>query len=239
MQKISSLAYTNDPADYDSDEAFANFRPVTVGSIGEGKLYRSASPINDKYGRRVAAGRLVEQAGVKTVMNMADTDEEVAAFASEDGFDNAYYLDLFQNGHVIALGMPINFASNEFAEMIVKGLTFLSGQETPYLLHCTEGKDRAGFGSMIIEMLMGASETEIVDDYLLSYLNYYHLDTEDDAEKLGMIAEKNIREMLRAVAYLEKGADLAGTDLAAAAENYLIANGMDAEALKTLKEKLR
>ena len=238
-QQVNSLAYTDDPADYNSDEIFANFRPVTVGGIGEGKLYRSASPINDEHGRSAVANRLIEQAGVKAVMNMADTGEELAGFAAEEGFDSAYYLDLVQSGHVIALGMPINFASDEFAEYIVKGLTFLSNQETPYLIHCTEGKDRAGFGCMIVEMLMGASEEEVVADYLISYLNYYHLDNEADAEKLEMIAEKNIREMIRTVAGPEKGANLVDTDLAAAAESYLIVHGMDAEVLKTLKEKLR
>ena len=81
-QRINSLVYTNEPTDYDSDEVFANFRPVTVGDIGEGKLYRSCSPVNNECGRRAVAGRLIEQAG---------------------------------------------------------------------LIHCTEGKDRAGFGSMIAE----------------------------------------------------------------------------------------
>ena len=238
-QQINSLVYRDDPADYDSDEIFANFRPVSVGSIGEGKLYRSASPINNEHNRSAVADRLIEQAGVKAVMNMADTDEEIARFAAGENFDSAYYLNLFQNGHVIALGMAINFAADEFAEDIIKGLTFLSGQEPPYLIHCAEGKDRAGFGSMIVEMLMGASEEEIVSDYLVSYVNYYHLDLESDAEKLDMIAERNIREMLRAVAGLEKGADLAEVDLAAAAENYLIAHGMDAEILQALKEKLQ
>jgi protein tyrosine/serine phosphatase len=243
-QQVNSLVYTDDPADYDSDEEFANFRPITVGGIGEGKLYRSASPVNDEHARSAVANRLIEQAGIKAVMNMADTDEELAGFAAKEDCDSAYYLELVQNGHVIALGMEINFASDEFAEKIVEGLTFLSAQETPYLIHCTEGKDRAGFGSMIIEMVMGASEEEIVADYLVSYLNYYHLDAEEDAEKLDMIAEKNIREMIRAVAGLKKGADLAdadlaAADLAAAAKNYLIDHGMDAEALKTLQEKLR
>ena len=238
-QKINSLVYTNDRTDYDSDEIFANFRPVTVGEIGEGKLYRSCSPVNNKYGRSAVSCRLIEQAGVKAVMNMADTDEEIAGYAAEEGFDSAYYMDLVQNGHVITLGMPVDFASDEFAEAIVKGLTFLSGQDTPYLIHCTEGKDRAGFGSMIVEMLMGASEEEIVADYLISYQNYYHLDPETDAEKLMMIADKNVRKMLLIVANLENSADLAGTDLAAAAEKYLLAHGMDAEALTTLKEKLR
>ena len=238
-QRINSLVYTNEPTDYDSDEVFANFRSVTVGDIGEGKLYRSCSPVNNECGRRAVAGRLIEQAGIRAVMNMADTDGEIAGYVAEEGFDSIYYKDLAQNGHVIVLGMPINFASDGFAEMIVKGLTFLSGQETPYLIHCTEGKDRAGFGSMIVEMLMGASEEEIVSDYLISYLNYYHLDAEADAEKLENIAEKNIRKMLLTVARLENSADLASCDLAAAAEDYLIAHGMDAQALTTLKEKLR
>ena len=238
-QQMNSLVYTDDPADYDSDEVFANFRPVIVGEIGEGKLSRSCSPVNNKYGRRAVAGRLIKQAGIKAVMNMADTDGEIVGYADEEGFDSPYYLDLFKNGHVIALGLPINFASDEFAELIAKGLTFLSGQETPYLIHCTEGKDRAGFGAMIVEMLMGASEEEIVADYLISYLNYYHLDPEADAEKLEMIAEKNVIQMLLTVAHPENSADLASTDLAAAAEKYLIAHGMDPEALSTLKEKLR
>ena len=234
-QEINSLVYTNVRSHYDSDEVFANFRPVTAGGIGERKLYRSCSPVNNKYGRRTVAGRLIEQAGIKAVMNMANTDGEIAGYASEEGFDSPYYMDLVQNGHVVALSMPISFASDELAEKIVIGLTFLSGQETPYLIHCTEGKDRAGFGSMIVEMLMGASEEEIVSDYLSSYQNYYHLDPEADAEKLEMIAEKNVRQMLLTVAGLENSADLASTDLAAAAENYLIAHGMNAEALATLK----
>ena len=238
-QQVSSLVYTNDRADYESDEVFANFRPVTAGNIGEGKLYRSASPVDGKYSRRSTANALAAAAGVRAVMNMANTEEEIAAFAAEEGFDSAYYMDLAENGRVIALGMPINFASDEFAESIVKGLTFLSGQETPFLIHCTEGKDRAGFGSMILEALMGATEEEIVADYLTSFRNYYHLDPEADAAKLEMIAEKNVREMLRTVAGLEKGAVLAGVDLAAAAESYLTAHGMDAEAIKTLKEKLQ
>ena len=238
-QQLHSMVYTDDRADYDSDEIFANFRPILAGGIGEGKLYRSASPVNNKRGRSAIASKLAEQAGVNAVMNMADTDEDLAAYADQEGFESIYYMDLVRNGHVIALGMRINFTSDEFAESIVKGLTFLSGQEPPFLVHCNEGKDRAGFGSMILEALMGASEEEIVADYMTSYTNYYHLDPVADAEKTDMIAEKNVREMLRAVAGLEKGASLADVNLADAAENYLTAHGMEADAIETLKEKLQ
>lgn len=238
-QQVNSLVYTTDRADYDSDEIFANFRAVTAGEIGKGRLYRSASPVNDEYRRSATANALAEAVGIRAVMNMADTEEELAAHLAAEGFESDYYRSLVLEGRVIALGMPINFTSDEFAEDIVKGLSFLAGQETPYLVHCTEGKDRAGFGSMILEALMGATEEEIVDDYLTSYENYYHLNREENADQLNMIADKNIRVMLRTVAGLEKDADLSGTDLAAAAEAYLLAHGMEPDALAMLKEKLR
>ncbi len=238
-QQINSLVYTDDRNDYDSDEIFANFREVRVGGIGAGKMYRSSSPINNAHRRAAIVNRLIEAAGVKAVMNTSDNPDEIRAYAEMEDFDSAFYLDLFNNGHVIALGMPINFTSDDFGESIVEGLTFLSGQETPFLIHCTEGRDRAGFTSMLLEALMGATEEEIVRDYLTSYVNYYHLDPVADAEKMETIADKHVREMLRSVAGLEKGASLEGVDLAAAAENYLLAHGMEKSAIDTLREKLR
>ena len=150
-----------------------------------------------------------------------------------------YYKGLYDAGGVITLGMPVNFASDEFAEGIVKGFTFLSEHEGPYLLHCTEGKDRAGFAAMLLEALMGAKLDDIVADYMLSYVNYYHIDPKDDAAKYQMIAEKNVMEMLRSVAGLEKGASLEGVDLAEAAETYLTSHGMSGTAVAALKTNLQ
>ena len=45
--------------------------------------------------------------------------------------------------------------------------------------------------------------------------------------------------MLRAVAGLEKGADLTEVDLAKAAETYLTSHGMSAEAVTALKANLK
>ncbi len=238
-QEINSLVYTNDRADYPSDEAFANFRAVTTAGIGEGRLYRSASPINNEAKRAATANSLAEKAGVAAVMNLADTDDEVKAYAAAEDFDSAFYMGLYNEGHVIALGMPINFASEEFGQGIVKGLTFLSEQNTPYLVHCNEGKDRAGFTAMVLEALMGAPADEIVADYMQSYVNYYHIDPQADAEKYQMIADKNVMEMLRTVAGLEKGAALDGVDLAEAAGAWLTAHGMTETALAELKAKLK
>ncbi len=238
-QEINNLVYTNDPKDYASDEVFANFREVKTTGIGAGKLYRSASPVNDENKRAATANKLVEAAGVKAVMNLADTTEELAGYFTAEGFASAYYKKLCDEGAVIALGMPVNYSSDEFAEGIIKGLTFLSGHEGPYLVHCTEGKDRAGFTAMLLEALMGASKDEIIADYMLSYVNYYHIDPQTEKAKYDMIAEKNVVDMLRTVAGLEKGASIDVVDFAKAAENYLTSHGMTAEAVAALKANLK
>ena len=238
LQATYSLKYTNDRADYATDEIFANFRPVVMGDIAEGRLYRSASPVNDENSRAATADKLIEAAGVKAVMNLADTDEEMAEYMAAEGFASPYYKSLVDAEAVIALGMPVNYASEEFGEGIVKGLTFLAQHDGPYLVHCTEGKDRAGFTSALLEALMGAKLEDIVADYMTSYVNYYHIDPTTDKDKYDLIAEGNVMEMLRAVAGLEKGADLSKTDLAKAAESYLTAHGMKAEDLAALKANL-
>ena len=86
LQEINDLAYTNAREDYATDEIFANFRPVTLGEIAEGRLYRSASPVNNRYGRAAYANALAEAAGVNAVMNLASTDEDIAGFVSAEDF---------------------------------------------------------------------------------------------------------------------------------------------------------
>ena len=171
------------------------------------------------------------------MLNLADTDEEIAEFIAAEDFASPYYKSLVDAKSVVALGMPVNYASDEFAAGIVKGLTFLSQHEGPYLVHCTEGKDRAGFTSALLEALMGASLDEIVADYMASYSNYYGITAADS--KYGLIAQGNVMEMLRTVAGLDKGADLSKTDLAKAAETYLTAHGMKAEDVAALKANLK
>lgn len=238
-QSINSLVYTNDPTDYASDEIFANFREVTVGSIGPGMLYRSCSPINNENNRAATADKLIKAVGVKTVMNLADSEEEIAEYVAAKDFASPYYKSLYDAGNVIVLNMSMAFTSDGFAEDIVKGLTFLSEHEGPYVFHCTEGKDRAGFAAIVLEALMGAKVEDIVTDSMQSYVNYYHIDPVADKEKYDLLAERNALTMLRTVVGAEKGADLAGIDLAAATEAYLISHGMTPEAISALKANLK
>ena len=232
LQEINDLRYSIDRNDYASDEEFANFRPVVTG-----KLYRCASPVNDFFKRARYSDALIREVGVKTVMNLDDTtEEEIEKHFAEEGFASDYYKSLFDDGKVIPLGMSMDYTSDQFGSDIVKGFTFLAKHDTPYLVHCLEAKDRAGFAAMVLEALIGWSEEQIVSDYMMSYKNYYGI--EPGTTKYDMIAEKNVKEMLRFVAGLESGASLEGVELQPIAENYLIERGMSEEDVKTLEKKL-
>ena len=230
-QEVNALVYSNERADYASDVVFTNFQPVV-----EGKLYRSASPINNKANRARYVDELIREAGVQSAMNMSDSPEDIDAYIAAEDFASPYYRDLYEAGKVFALKMPIDFASEGFTAGIVEGFTFLAEQEPPYLVHCLEGKDRTGFAIMMLEALMDWSEAQIVTDYMKTYDNYYGIVS--GTEKYDMIVENNIEEMLCIAAGLEVGSSLEGIDLKAAAEAYLLNHGMNEEALKQLEAKL-
>ena len=73
LQELCSLQYSNDRADYPDDVTFSNFRAVAIGRIGNGKLYRTASPINNENGRAVYANDLIASVDVAAVLNLADS----------------------------------------------------------------------------------------------------------------------------------------------------------------------
>ncbi len=231
-QVLNSLKYTKVREDYASDEVYANFREIKVGNIATGKLYRSCSPINNENNRAAYANKLAEQAGIKSVLNLADSNEEIASYIKADDFASPYYKALSDNGRVIALSMPVDFSSASFAETLVSGIAKMvrEGYETPVLIHCTEGKDRAGFASALIEALLGANYDEIVSDYMRSYENYYGITKENNEQKYNIIVNNNINEMLKVIAGVNSVEGLTVETLEKGARNYLLSGGMtDAE----------
>ena len=225
-QTLNSLAYSNNREDYSSDEVFANFREITAGNIKPGKLYRSASPFNSIYNRAPYVNALAEQAGIKGILDLADTEEDIKAYFEQPDFKSFYAKSLFENGAVAPLGMPVDYASEEFSKKLVSGIAEANYTEGPILINCTEGKDRTGFVSALAEALMGATYEEIVDDYMKSFENYYGLTKESDPQKYAIVVKNNIDEMLRFIAGVDASADLAKADLSSGARKYLTSNGM-------------
>jgi len=169
--EIRQLTRTDDREDYASDAIFANFREVTIGEIAPGKLYRSSHPsIEDP--RAPYAAELAEKAGIKTIVNLSDSDEEVKEFCANSSF----FASIEESGNMVNLNMGVDLLSDEFAGKLKEGLLFMIENDTPYLVHCVEGKDRAGMTVAILGALMGGTTEEVYEDYALSYENYYHVE---------------------------------------------------------------
>ena len=233
-QKARDIHYSDEQGDK-SDAEFGNFRNVKVGNMKDNILYRSASPVDNQHKRAACVDRQIAEVGVNFIINLSDSEEDLVTHINKDDFNSPYFLSLYEEGNVIALGMSASYKTKDFNEKLVKGLTAASEHEGPYLVHCVEGKDRTGYVCMLLEALAGASYQEIVDDYMITYDNYYDINEESDPERYRLIKEKNIDIMFEHI----NGKKLYGIpDLRAEAKNFLMSEGMSEEAIDTLISKL-
>ena len=233
---IHQLVRTNDRADYDSDQIFANLRNIAAGDLGENALFRSSNPINNELKRAAYADDFVESNGIRTVMNLANSDADIAGYIAQEDFDSPYYASLYQAGQVKALNLSLDFAAEDFQDGLAEGLRFFTANEGPYLVHCDEGKDRAGFVSALLACYMGASYDQVVEDYMESYINYYHL--EKNSEQYIAVKNSNIDSTLRMITGSSNHTDLAGADLVAAARRYMENIGLSEAECDALRANL-
>lgn len=225
---IHQLVRTNDRADYASDQVFANFRNIPFGSLGKNALFRSSSPVNNEIGRAAYADRFAQENHIQTVLNLANSTEEIDSYLAADDFNSPYYQSLYQAGQVKALGLGVDFTAADFQSGLADGLRFLTTHEGPYLVHCNEGKDRAGFVSALLSCYMGASYEQVVSDYMVTYENYYHLTP--DSEQYNAVKNSNIVSILSSITGISDRAALPTVNLADAAAAYLKKIGLtDAE----------
>ena len=225
---LHQLSYTDNREDYPSltDAQFANFREVTTTGIARGRLYRSASPVNPVHNRNIYADAAIRRAGVTTIMNLAD---DAATVASYDGIYASYY----SLQKYISLNMGVDFSADDYKEKLASGLRYFIQNPGVYLVHCTEGKDRAGYVIAILECLMGAGYNEVVDDYMTTFYNYYGI-TKDDP-RYDQVAKGNIVKSLQLAFDVS---DLTKADLAAEAAEYIRSTGLSDAEIADLKNNL-
>ena len=226
---------SNDRDDYSSGKRYANFREITAGTIGREVLFRSSSPINDAIGRAEYAAKRMEKAGIKTVINLSDSKSEAEKYIKKSR--NSYYKMLMEQGCVLTLDLNYDFDSEGFMKGMAQAAKFMSEHEGPYLIHCTEGKDRTGLLSALLEALMGASVREMSDDYLSTYRNFYNYSS--DSEEYDYAKDKYLKEIYRAIADVDSNSELVGMDYHDAALDYLKDGGASDDVINRLIEKLK
>lgn len=234
IQEARNLHYSHDRNAYSSDEEFANFRAVNIGKFKRNFVYRSASPYDNKYKRAACVDRLIKNAGIKSILNLADSNKRIQTFISESDFNSPYFLNLYENKCVIPCNLHMNFYSDEFRKKLISGFVSMTKHEGPYLIHCLEGKDRTGFAFILLSMLAGASYDEIENDYMQTYKNYYGLTRENDSKKYNVILDVLFIPMVKAIVQNEN-VDIKNENLAPYAEKFLLDYGMSAEKLNAFK----
>lgn len=226
--EIRHLEKSEERTDYASDPMFANFRNVTMGKLPAERLYRGCNPVLDDA-RAPYAAKLVEEARIQTIINLADSAESMAPNLPAA----PYYQSLVNKGNVIALNMGIDFNDPAFIAKLKDGLLFMIDHEGPYFIHCNEGKDRAGMVVALLEALMGATVQQVSDDYMITYMNYFHVAKTD--AKYPIIA----RIITDLFTQMNGGTPVTDANIQNIAETYLIQTvGLSADQVQALKVRL-
>ena len=226
---------SEDRSEYESDAVFANFREVRGGNLKDKAIYRSASPCDDKHNRAAYANRFAEKNRINFVINLSDSEESYRASADAPGFASTYYDSLYKAGNVLLMGLNANYRSDDFANKIAGALVEMTKHPAPCLIHCVEGKDRTGFACALILALAGATPEEIIDDYMLTYANYYGIIKEKEPERYDAILV-NVKDFLYCMCDADEGTPLSALNLRQGAENYLCRGGLSKPQIERIRE---
>ena len=229
VQEALGMKYTNNREDYATDQIFANERVVNIGNLAKNRLYRSASPFDNQANRAQYASTLMEQNGIGTVLNLSDTEAKILSYDLPP-----YSKAIWDAGNVILCPLKSDPTAADYNQTLIAALKTLSDRKGPYLVHCVEGKDRTGYVCALLEGLCGATYQEIVDDYLITYDNYYGVNPKNKPEVCATLVSLRLNECLMHYAGVSKETDLQNLDFHKAFSDYLLSHGMTQEELTKL-----
>lgn len=235
VQEAMGMRYTNERSDYPglSDAEYANARAAKGGRIASGVLHRSSSPFSNGSNRAYEVSTYLENEGVKTVLNLADTEEKMQGYEMPP-----YSRTLWDGGDVILCPVKTDPTSDDYNTRLIAALKELPLRTSPYVVHCMEGKDRTGYVCALLEGLCGATYDEIVSDYLITYYNYYGITPEKDPDVCKTLLSLNLNPCLMFYAGVSDEALLKNVDYAQAFSDYLLSHGMSRQQLDALIQVL-
>lgn len=235
VQQALGMKYTNERGDYQgfSDAEFANARVVTAGKIAAGKLYRCSSPFSNGTNRAYYVSEYLESQGAKTVLNLADTKEKMLTYEMP-----TYSRKLWDEDNVILCPLKSDPTADDYNNQLIAALKELPSHSAPYVVHCVEGKDRTGYVCALLEGLCGATYEEMVNDYLITYYNYYKISPEKDGDVCNTLLSLKLNPCLMFYAGVSSEAELPKVDYVKAFSNYLLSHGMTSQQLEALIQSL-
>ena len=235
-QEALCQSYSNDIGDYRDAAQFANFRALSGGSLKDDYLYRGASPVDNQKNRASVSDALLEENGIRFILDLADSEEEYLGYLESPGYASDFASGMYDAGYMALLDMSADYAADDFRQKLAGGLKSMLSCEGPVFIHCLEGKDRTGFVCFLLEALAGASYDEMLQDYMMTYENYFGITKQDSPEKYDAIAALYFDDLTTFLHGTEEHG--ATDDYTQDAVNYLHASGMTAEEIDALRDMI-
>lgn len=212
-----------------TEEQFCNFRDIggafsSGGGIAEGIVYRGASPLDNNYGRRDLCDKMMAKYGIRSVVNLADTFEKAVTYEK--------YASSVYSGLNVVYCKFTNLEADIARPVLAEAIRHIISSEPPYYVHCQEGKDRTGVFAALLEGFMGADGQEILDDDMLTFINYFGI---KEGTKVYDIMSSHIFTMLSMLACQEVSVS---SDIPAVCNAILRSLGLTEEELKALRLRL-
>ena len=236
IEETLSISYSDDINEYDNREQFANFREISVGNIKDNLLYRGASPIDNRRKRAETVDIILEELEIKYDIDLADNRATIDGFYQKDDFKSEYFQYLDEEEKVLLLGMAAAYKTEDFSNKMKTMFLSILNNDGPYYIHCLEGKDRTGYVCMVIEALCGASYEELIEDYFITYHNYYGI--EKGTKKYDAIKVIHIDEMIRYVFDFNNSVNLLTANYYSQVNNYLLSIGLQQAEIDAVQNKL-
>ncbi|MDO4198929.1 MAG: tyrosine-protein phosphatase [Erysipelotrichaceae bacterium] len=238
VQKAMNVIYTNKREDYESDEIYANFRPMNGGNMKNDFFYRSASPCDNQFNRAHCTDKLLNKYGINFILNLADNEDEIRMYREYETYDSENFDILYDKNHVALLDLSADYSSLHFKKVLCDGIRKMMKYDGPYLVHCTEGKDRTGFVCILLEALMGFTYQEMKEDYMETYKNYYGFTAESDPDKYKAFVENKFNDMAMYVGDIDDESKMDIADYCAGARKYLKEGGLSDDEVDFFIDKL-
>lgn len=213
---------------------FANARGIATTGMAEGVLFRSASPFDNLHGRAPFVSAFLKEHGVKTALNLTDNADMIGKYTEIPDYSK----QMIETGNAVLCKVDANYRGEAFNRTLVSGLIEMMNHPAPYVVHCTEGKDRTGYACALLEALAGASYDEICDDYLVTYDNYFHITPENNPKACSLLLELRLDDAMMFFCGIDDASQLRTIDLSQAMQQHLLRYGMSIEQVRNLKDML-
>lgn len=232
IQELFQQNHSNDRDDYESDESFCNFRVVADNVANNIKIYRSASPCDNDYNRPYYVSELCKKYDIKYVLDLADKQDNLDEYYKQSEVDNKYWKYLYEQQRVIPMRLDVNYHSDKCANTMVEIFRFMLNHEGPFLMHCSEGKDRTGFAGIIIGALANQSIDEIEDGYMKTYDEYYHITKTSSPDSYKAIKDLYFDRMIN---YICK--ENSHENIKECCKRYLLENGLTTKEIEEFEKR--